>query len=444
MIMETMAEKSPSTIHNYTNITYNVEIAGRPNTDKTFNLYLRITQNRKHRRQKLFPIPAKGDFNPKAKYGQWIRTSNPESVSLNIEIDKAIKKAKEAATELNEEGTASREAIIRKLKGTDSSDFFQFAANRLQYIYDTGGYRNYKKYNNTIKRLREYAKADTLSFSAINYDFVMGFEAYLKKQPNKRKPEFNLNKNSIAVHLIVLRAILKQAEASKLLKPGDNPFLSYKMKGEATRKEKLSVEEIEAIEGLELPENSLIWNCRNYFLFSFYCAGIRAGDLIILKWQNITPEGRLEYTMGKTSCNKSIKLLPQALKIIDYYVKDGKKPKDYIFPLLDNSAPYAIATTEEERESLPVEVKVKMYNDMSAKNALINKYLHKIAKLAKITKPVSFHIARHSFADIARRKGISVYDISNMLAHSSIKITEAYLKNFDSESMDNSMERIFK
>ena len=438
MIMEA-AKSSHST-----NITYGVELAGRPNADKTFTLYLRITQNRKHRKQKLFAITNKADFNKKAKFGKWIRETNPEATSLNDDIEKQINQAKEAAKKLKEQGTASRDAIISRLKGTDSEDFFRYAEDRMRIIYDSGSFRNYKKYNNTINRLKEFVKADTLSFSEITFDFIERFEAYLKKQPNRRNKNFTLHKNSIAVHLIVIRAILKKAEASNKLKPENNPFLSYKMKGEATRKEKLSIEEMEAIEGLELAENSLIWHCRNYFLFSFYCAGIRAGDLMLLKWQNITAEGRLEYTMAKTNSFKSVKILPQAEGILQHYDKEGRNPDSYIFPLLDNSAPYAIASTEKERDSLPVEVKVRMYRDIEAKNALINKYLGKIAGLIETKKKISFHIARHSFADIARKKGISVYDISKMLAHSSIKITETYLKNFDSESMDKSMERVFK
>ena len=56
---------------------------------------------------------------------------------------------------------------------------------------------------------------------------------------------------------------------------------------------------------------------------------------------------------------------------------------------------------------------------------------------------VLFHIARHSFANIARQKNANVYDISNALGHSDIKITETYLSQFDYQSQDKTMAMVF-
>ena len=56
---------------------------------------------------------------------------------------------------------------------------------------------------------------------------------------------------------------------------------------------------------------------------------------------------------------------------------------------------------------------------------------------------LAFHIARHSFANIARQKNANLYDISKSLGHSSLKITETYLSNFDTESQDKTMKHVF-
>ena len=53
------------------------------------------------------------------------------------------------------------------------------------------------------------------------------------------------------------------------------------------------------------------------------------------------------------------------------------------------------------------------------------------------------HAARHSFANIARQKNANVYDISNALGHSDIKVTEAYLSQFDYQSQDKTMAMVF-
>lgn len=57
---------------------------------------------------------------------------------------------------------------------------------------------------------------------------------------------------------------------------------------------------------------------------------------------------------------------------------------------------------------------------------------------------VLFHIARHSFANIARQKNANVYDISKALGHSNLKITETYLAKFDTTSQDATMKQVFQ
>lgn len=64
--------------------------------------------------------------------------------------------------------------------------------------------------------------------------------------------------------------------------------------------------------------------------------------------------------------------------------------------------------------------------------------------MAGIEKKVSMHIARHSFANIARQKNANVYDISKALGHSNLKITETYLAKFDTTSQDATMKQVFQ
>jgi site-specific recombinase XerD len=84
-----------------------------------------------------------------------------------------------------------------------------------------------------------------------------------------------------------------------------------------------------------------------------------------------------------------------------------------------------------------------LLNHTNAKNSLLNKYLNKLADMAGITKKLSMHIARHSFANIARQKKANVYDISKALGHSSIKITESYLSSFDTKTQDETMKKVY-
>ena len=225
--------------------------------------------------------------------------------------------------------------------------------------------------------------------------------------------------------------------------PDKNPFLVFKYSGVKTEKEKLEIAEIEALEALELEEGSLDWHSRNCFLFSFYCAGIRAGDLLQLRWANVEG-GRLNYQMGKNHKTRDLKLVPQAAAILDLYRSENSKPTDYIFPFMSNRKTYASAISQADKDTLPSDMKQKLLEEVAAKNALLNKSLKKLAGKAGISKKVSMHIARHSFASIAVQKGIESNKVKSLLAHSRLQTTEGYMGNFSSSENDKALESVFE
>lgn len=85
----------------------------------------------------------------------------------------------------------------------------------------------------------------------------------------------------------------------------------------------------------------------------------------------------------------------------------------------------------------------KMYQDVSSKNALINKYLKKIAKQAEIEKPLSMHISRHSFAHIAQESGAESSAIKNILGHTNLATTERYMGSFNTSKTDETLRNVF-
>lgn len=228
-------------------------------------------------------------------------------------------------------------------------------------------------------------------------------------------------------------------EASK------DPFLVFKYKGVKTTKEKLSDTEMERIIALELEGGSLIWHCKNYFLFSYYCVGgIRAADLIQLLWRNISEDGRLHYQMGKNHKDRDLVLVEQAIEILGHYHREDVKPDDYIFPLLDNGAEYARFITQADKDRMKPELRHQLYQQISAKNALINKYLKKIAEKAEITTNLTMHISRHAFAHIAQEFGAESSAIKNILGHSNLATTERYMGSFDTAKTDDTLRSLFK
>ena len=89
--------------------------------------------------------------------------------------------------------------------------------------------------------------------------------------------------------------------------------------------------------------------------------------------------------MDKNSKFRDIVLVPQALEILRHYFRPDAKPDDYIFPLLDNTAPYAKYVTTADKKTITPDMRKTLYAAVSAKNALINKYLKKIAEKTEIS-----------------------------------------------------------
>lgn len=431
--------------------TFNLEINNKPTRKGTYNILLRITQDRKHKRIKsTIELRSPKDYNPKAKQGNWIRTSEPNHKLWNEVLAAEIENAKITYRDLREQGLATKENIKSTIKEVEiSPSFLAYAKQRTSEILNEGGHRNFKKYNGFCNKLEGFLKSNKktdLLFVEVTTSFLSKFEAYLHTLKNERIPDAKLHPNTIAINLNIFKSIVNRAiEIDKFIKPELNPFLGYKYTREvSTTKEKLNEAEISLIEELDLKEDSLIWHVRNYFLFSFYLAGIRAGDLIQLRWCNITSEGRLEYRMAKTKKDRSIFLHDKARDILQHYYVEGCKSTDYIFPLLDSNAPYAKAVTPEQKATMTPEMIITLNNVVGAKNALLNKYLNKIAAQAQITKHLSMHIARHSFAKIAKDNKVDNNHLKNLLGHSNIKITEAYMGNFDTAETDTVMASIFK
>ena len=52
------------------------------------------------------------------------------------------------------------------------------------------------------------------------------------------------------------------------------------------------------------------------------------------------------------------------------------------------------------------------------------------------------HVARHSFATVLKRSGVSTSIISESLGHSSEKITQIYLDSFENSQIDAAMQNL--
>ncbi|HYQ58482.1 MAG TPA: phage integrase SAM-like domain and Arm DNA-binding domain-containing protein, partial [Draconibacterium sp.] len=246
-------------------ITFNLELNSKPSKKNgTYSILLRITQDKKHKRKKTsVELKRKSDFNSKAKPGKWIRTSEPNHKKWNTILEDEIEQAKTTYRDLKKSGMATKELIKAKITSEEiSPSFLKYARQRTTDIYNEGGYRNYKKYNGFCNKLENYLetihKKDVL-FSEITTTFLSKFKAYLYSLKNARNSEAKLHPNTISLTLRIFRTIINRAiQIDKIITPAANPFMGFNyVSPKYSAKEKLTAEEITAIEELELEEKSV-------------------------------------------------------------------------------------------------------------------------------------------------------------------------------------------
>jgi len=448
----------------------------KPTKRGAFPVYLTITQNRKLARHKTsIELDSMDFWNPKEEE---VRKSCPDYQIYNERLKSVLNRAKEAEIKLIESGAeVTSKAIVEYLRKIETNtidrySFIDFAEAYCKEMYEAGNYRTYQKYITFISRLkcfingikpedsviirkgeqwhlRQKELTKDLQFKEINLAFLNDFKSYLQKCPNSTNSKVLLNPNTIKKYMLSFSVIYSKGTIKyeeEGMEEGVNPFLKFECKGiETSEKAKLSEADIKAIIDLNLKENSLIWHSRNCFLMAFYCGGMRFGDTIQIRQCNIVYEDgyRLKYTMEKTDKIKNIILIPEVVEILKCYMDLEHPTNDYVFPFLSNSASYAKAITSAEKASLNPSAMMNLKKAVSSKNALVNKKLKELAELAGIKKHISTHIARHSFADLARKKSESLYDIKAVLGHSNIKTTQTYLTKLDTDSQDKALQNVF-
>lgn len=458
-------------------ISFNLEV-NNANKRGKFPVYLRITENRKHRRyQTTIELSRKIDWN---KSAQEIRTTEQNARKWNNELDKLLERVRGIYRDLEGDGVVSAERIIEVLEGGEKSpSFYVFAQQCTVDIYMGGAPETYLKYNGFCNKFRDYAVSrnrtpEDFKFKEITPEFVSKFEAYLHTVPNqqfskkadeqlkrKRKKgtevlenETKLHQNSIAKTLQIFRAIMGKAVKLQYVKEDENPFRVYKIKTVPTHREELNREEVLSIINLDLKEGSMEWHSRNFFLFAMFCAGIRIADLLALRWSNITSDNHLRYEMGKNHKEQRIILIEPAQDILRIYrerfiQEQGHEPDpdDFIFPYMVSTRDYKrwkLLTTQKAIDELAPEYRLTYKKIISAKVALVNKGLRKIKEKLGLSKPLTSHISRHTFAGLAKDIHTDNSILQGLLQHSSLRTTERYMRRFDTETKDEALKEIFK
>ncbi len=249
-------------------------------------------------------------------------------------------------------------------------------------------------------------------FSDIDVAWLREYESTLRAD--------GIAENTIGRRLRTLRAVFNVAIEQNIVKADYYPFKAYKVSKlhQATAKRAISKEDIEKVLHYK-SKNHYSCLAIDLFAFSYYMGGINFVDMAYLQVANIV-DNRLVYTRKKTGKLIRLPLQQKAMEVIKKYLSPFYDDTDYIFPILSDFH----KTAQQQRNRIH-----KVITN-------VNKRLKEIGKALEIPIDLTSYVARHSFATVLKRAGVSTSIICESLGHSSEKVTQIYLDSFENSQID--------
>ncbi|MDT0689720.1 site-specific integrase [Salegentibacter sp. F188] len=384
-----------------------------------YPIYLRVTKDRKSKYFKtIFNVleiewdSASGRF----------RKSNPNYIQNNRLLLKIQERVYKLLTELELEkedfSLEDFEKRFRVEKNPHKNNFFAFWQEVIDEMEASGRAGNARANKDSYRSLKLFNRSTNLKFQEVTAAFLSKYEVFLRARGG--------SDGGIGVRMRAIRAVYNRAIDRNVIKATSYPFRSYKisrLKGKGQKKA-LTIEQVQSIVKMDIDSYPHLINSRNYFVFSFYTRGMNFADAMKLEWKDIKGD-RIFYTRSKTKGNFRIKILPPVEEILNFY-KSAPNGTKYVFPILlkNNLSPQQI----EDRKSKTLK--------------RFNKDLKEIARICEIDKIVTSYVARHSFANCLKRKGIATDIISESMGHKNLTVTQAYLKELDSSLLDEASEKL--
>ena len=273
--------------------------------------------------------------------------------------------------------------------------------NFIDYFRKLADKRKASNHDNWISALK-YLEAFTggsLKFADLNEKFLEDFKEYLLNTKSSKTDKTALSQNTAVSYFNKIKATLKQAYKDGILKTDLNAKVRP-IKAEETRREYLTIEELNTLVKTHC-NNELL---KRSALFSAL-TGLRFSDIHKMVWSE------LEYINGK-----------------GYFLNfDQKKTKGVeVLPISEQA--YSFTNGTPNPKDMKQDDKVFKGLEYSAYQ---NKHLAEWIGRAGITKYITFHCFRHTFATLQLFNGTDIYTVSKMLGHKDLKTTQIYAKIVD-------------
>jgi site-specific recombinase XerD len=240
-------------------------------------------------------------------------------------------------------------------------------------------------WNNFLNKYQEFENKEKMTFRQINRGKIEEFIEFIANYKSKKVEKLAANSQKSMIRCF--QVVLNEAWKDEIIT--FNPKHAIEMpKGEQKQKQFLTLPELQALYETDC-KNGIV---KRISLFSAL-TGLRHSDCIGLRWENITggEKPSVKFIQQKI---KGIVYLPISVKAFEL-CENRQNESDKVFNGVDNSQ-------------------------------FCNTIIAEWVKKAGITKEITFHCFRHTFATLQLTNGTDIYTVSKMLGHADVKTTQIY------------------
>ncbi|WP_418697251.1 tyrosine-type recombinase/integrase [Bacteroides sp.] len=286
-------------------------------------------------------------------------------------------------------------------------------------------------YTYTLKSITEFYGGEG-TLMPVDEVFTPGklkeYEEWMKQEGMRKKGETpkGLSLNTISTYMRSLKAVYHRLACEKLLPYNVKLFDDVYTKVESQTKRALEKEQMNTLMDADFEKLPQDVRCAlAYFLLMFLFRGMPFIDLAYLRKQDVIGN-YIVYSRHKTGRQMTIRIPREAAQLIEEF-RNKSTDSIYLFPILDGKGKGRNGQMKKDKE---------LYLSYLQALRHFNKKLEKVAALLLPGAKLSSYTPRHTWATLAFHTGVNIGIICKALGHSSIKVTETYLKPFENEKVD--------
>ncbi|MBD5207725.1 MAG: site-specific integrase [Bacteroidales bacterium] len=395
-----------------------IKVKFRPSTvaDHEGTIYYQIIHDRKPRQllTDYHVFPSEWDVNRATVVTT--QKSNRKSFVLSIRerIRWDVERLTKIIRKLDNNGlTYTADDVIDEFnRYANEYSLFNFMESIIIKLKQNGKIRTSETYTVTLNSFKKFREDEDIMLDCLNSEIMEAYEAWHQQR--------GVSPNTISFYTRILRAVYNRAVENEIIE-NRNPFRHVYTGVDKTVKRALPLSIIKKIKALDLSLTPALDFARDMFIMSFMLRGMSFIDMAYLRKSDLS-NGYVTYRRRKTGQLLTIEWTKEMQMMLDKYPENST---DYLLPIIKN-------TGTNERYT---------YRNVGYN---INHNLKTIAKKVGITIPLTLYVARHSWASVAKAKGIPLSVISEGMGHDSEATTQIYLASLDTSIVDKANSLILK